>query len=107
MAAVFDRAGNTYAGAEVVASFVTKDTIDLIRPRVSLTDPRDEQRGLATDIFARVAFDEPVDPVSVSSSTVTLYDYSRGRNITTDISLSDDRLLLNLQPIDVLLPLGR
>ncbi|MCQ8186485.1 Ig-like domain-containing protein, partial [Parvularcula maris] len=105
-AGLTDAAGNNLINPGTT-TFTTGGAEDDVRPRVSLTDPKDEQRGLALDTFMDVVFDEAVDPVTVNTSTVTLYDYTRGRNIRIETALSADGLSLNLQPIDVLLPLGR
>ena len=66
---VTDLAGNPLANPGSF-DFTTGTAGDLTAPRVSATDPADGTRGVATDTRITVFFDQPIDPLTVTSSTL-------------------------------------
>ncbi len=64
------------ANWEQSPGFTTAATGDTQGPRVSATDPADGATGVSAAVHPVVTFNEPLDPASVSSSTVRLLDAS-------------------------------
>ncbi len=66
-----DLAGNTLA-ANYVISFTTVPPPDVTPPLVTVSDPLNNATGVATNKAVTVTFNEPMDPLTINSTTVTL-----------------------------------
>jgi hypothetical protein len=66
-----DLAGNNLA-ANYTFSFTTVPPADVTPPLVSLSDPLNNATGVATNKAIAISFNEPMDPLTINSTTVTL-----------------------------------
>ncbi len=102
--ALVDAAGNAAVAAST--TFTTGDGPDFVAPTVVDTSVAYGQTGVATNPVLELLFSEPIDPVSVSSSGVYLYDGTTGTHVPVTVSLSSDGKRLTLVP-DAALAAGR
>ncbi|MEA2710287.1 MAG: hypothetical protein QOF78_2888 [Phycisphaerales bacterium] len=66
-----DVAGNALA-ADDVTTFTTGTTLDTTAPTVSSTSPADDETGVAFNKKIAATFNEPMDPLTLTNSTVTV-----------------------------------
>ncbi|MCB1689856.1 MAG: Ig-like domain-containing protein [Halioglobus sp.] len=96
-----DHAGNAVAGS---TTFTTTDGPDLAGGNVSNTSVANGATGVPQNPVLVREFSEPVDPVSVNTSGVYLYDTSTNQNVPTSLDLSADGRRLTMVPAEALAP---
>ncbi|MCQ8186484.1 Ig-like domain-containing protein, partial [Parvularcula maris] len=99
-AGVSDMARNVLETA-VVRSFVTGDEPDFVGPRLSASNPTDEQAGISTSPLLVLTFDERLDETT-TDNMVDLYNYTSGGYLPVSTSLSVDGTILTVSPVNVL-----
>ncbi|MFZ1086684.1 MAG: Ig-like domain-containing protein [Terracidiphilus sp.] len=101
VAGVQDPAGNTVA--TVTNSFTTGATFDITPPSVVSYDPP-YSATVGTNANPRLVFNKPLNPITVSNSTFSLYLVDTGQWIPLTVTLSPNELEVTLQPRIPLLP---
>ncbi len=102
--AVLDLAG--LAPVDTSTQFTTAGGPDLVRPNLVDTAISNNQQNIALNPIFAWTFNEAIDPVSVSSSGVYIYDAYDGQVIGSSFELSADGKKITLVPDDALL-IGR
>lgn len=69
---VADLAGNTLTFSHSW-TFTTGELVDTVGPAVTFTDPENADSGVATNTKIAVGFSEPMDPLTVTTATFTLF----------------------------------
>ena len=95
-----DVAGN--AVVPVSATFTTGAGPDVVAPTVTGSIPNGAT-GVATNAVVAWSFDEPIDPVSVTSTGVYLYDQQINSEVPATVSLSADGRRIDIVPDSALL----
>jgi len=74
----------------------------IMRPRIVRTDPPGGKRDVPLNTRVRIVFSEPMDPASVTGSTLGLLQ--AGTPVSGEVTLSSDGLEASFQPAADLLP---
>jgi hypothetical protein len=101
IAGVKDTAGNTVA--TVANSFTTGATYDITNASVVTYDPSNNSTT-GTNVIPKVVFNKPLNPITVSTSTVQLVLNDTGQQIQVGETLSANAKEVTLQPQTTLLP---
>jgi YD repeat-containing protein len=100
-AKVTDIAGNAIVGSsgrgtDLVISFTTATTSDIVAPRVLSINPPDKATAINTSTTVSVTFSEAINPVTVNTNTFTLS--SGGTNYPGQISFSNQNAVATFIP---------
>jgi hypothetical protein len=101
IAGVKDPAGNTVA--TVTSSFTTGATYDLAAPTLVTYDPPNNST-VGTNVIPKLVFNKPLNPLTVSNATFTMYLSDTGQFIPLTVTPSANGLTVTLQPQIALLP---
>lgn len=82
-----DAGGNALA-SQFTSSFTTALVADVTRPTVVATTPPNGATGVATNTAVTVAFSEPMDPTSITTTTVRLTVTTGGALVTGTVTYS-------------------
>ena len=100
---VKDTAGNVMTGT-VTHSFTTGPSFDLLTPAVLVADPASGMVGVGTNVAPRLVFSKRINPISLTSSSIQLYNYYSGQLIPVTLTPSSDRMSVVLTPTTTLMP---
>ena len=100
LAGVQDLSGNSVAAFN--SSFQTAAGADLTRPSVILTDPFGGSSTAPTNTAVTIEFNEPMDPVTISSSSISLTDTVTGLALTGAWSTSPNGMTAAFAPSSAL-----
>jgi methionine-rich copper-binding protein CopC len=98
---VKDPAGNTVG--VFTSSFTTGATYDLASPTLVANDPPNNAT-VGTNVVPRLAFNKPLNPLTVSNATFSMYLSDTGQFIPLTVTPSANGLTVTLQPQIALLP---
>jgi methionine-rich copper-binding protein CopC len=98
--AMVDLAGNAVVPRDTI--FTSANGPDIINPSRIFISVLDGATNVPTNPVIESLFNEPIDPVSITSN-VRLYDTITGLNVPTTVELSDDGLRLVMVPNEALL----
>ena len=99
IAGVTDLSGN---GAEpTVTQFVVGAGPDLTPPVVTATNPVNGLGNVPTNVVIALRTNEPIDPASVTSDTLLVYDNSLGQ-VAGNVVVSGDGRTINFVPVALL-----
>jgi len=99
-----DLSGNNVV--PLTTTFTTKPGLDLTNANVVLTNPFAGATNVPINTNLTLQFDEPVDPISVNSTSITVYDDVTGRQLTGTYSVASNALSASFAP-DAALAVGR
>ncbi len=88
------------------ASFQTRTGVDLTSPSVTLTNPFNGAPNVATNSAITLQFDKPMDPVTLNSASVQLFDGVTGLQVAGTYSTSPNGMTGSFSPA-TLLAVGR
>jgi hypothetical protein len=97
IAAVRDIAGNSMAG-EVVVTFTTAGTFDLTPPGVVSLLPENGSTDVPAGSAVEIAFDEPMNPLTLLGGTMVLRVTNTGASVQATITPSADHRTFRLTP---------
>ena len=100
---ITDAAGNALASPGSF-NFLTGSAADTTAPSVTLVNPPNGTTGVGLNVIPRVVFSEPINPLSLTSSTFYLYNYDTGEITYGTITVSADQMSATLAPNAPLLP---
>jgi hypothetical protein len=92
-----DYAGNAVATPNST-TFTTGASADVVTPAVQDGTPFNAAQNVAVNAVVKVLFNEPLDPVSVNTSTVYVYDTVLGTNVTASATLEADGRTVTVVP---------
>lgn len=88
-------------GSDFVWTFTTGTTADTTRPTVTVTSPLDGATNVPLNRVVTVAFNEPMDPSTITEGTFTLND---GSSVDGVVTYSDTGRSATFTPDEPLLP---
>src|SRR5690606_22289535 len=94
---IADRSGNVMT--EKVIQYKTGNRVDTHAPVKQSHTPSANAQNVPVNAVISVLFNEPLNPVSISSSGVRLYDTVLGSNVSVSSALSADGRQLSLTPL--------
>ena len=97
IAGVWDLSGNPL-GTPVTTTFTTGTQADLIAPQVVSISPASNSTGVPANTAVQVQFNEPIDPLTVTSSTFILLPQNQQVPLAGTITVSQDRLSATFTP---------
>ena len=91
-----DNAGNKLEAHSV--TFTTQEGIDTVVPEVVAQTPLSGADNIPVNPLVSVEFNEPIDPASVHTDNVYLYDNTSGEHVPGSLELSDNGRTVNFIP---------
>lgn len=98
---VRDLAGNRLDAA-FQFSYTTGNLVDLVKPTLLASSPFSGATNVATNATVTLVMSEPIDPLSVTATNVTLRDDTRNSAVPVAFALSADATVLTLVPATAL-----
>lgn len=98
---VSDLAGLLLPG-EVVSTFTTGAGTDTVRPSVVTTTPVNGSTDVPASVAIEVEFNEPMNPLTLTPSTLSLRDNTRFLNIPLETSVDASGRFVRLEPLGLL-----
>ncbi len=90
--------------ADASASFTTGAGSDTVRPTVVSTNPLHNATGVSTDVRVVAEFSEAMNPLTLNSAAMRLYDNRRQRDVPSTMSLDASGRFLTVVPDRLLDP---
>jgi len=82
----------------VTKSFTTGPSADLIYPTVLGINPISQYRGVGTNVTPTIVFSKRMNPISLNTSTVLMYESATLQYVPIAVAVSADRMSVTLQP---------
>jgi hypothetical protein len=103
IAAVTDLAGNPL-DTPVSSQFTTGTSVDLSAPLVTAVSPPNGATGVAVTASAVLTFNERMNPLSINSGSLALFEYHTGIRVPGDVLVSADGRSAGVVPTAALKP---